>query len=109
VLNLLSEKACFLIQRAYNPQLDPKTNAKRLEAAAMLAEAYVKAQQNKLDYYNSNNGSIAGYNPQMEAGLAAMEAQVRQIFTQNGGELGTSAAGNGTTSTGTSWSVSPSN
>lgn len=99
----------LLIQRAYNPQLDPQTNAKRLQAAAMLAEAYVKAQQDKLNYYNSNNGSIAGYNPQMEAGLATMEAQVRQIFAQNGGELGTSAAGTGTTSTGTSWSVSPSN
>jgi len=84
----------LLIQRAYNPQLDPKTNSKRLQAAAMLAEAYVKAQQNKLDYYNTNNGSIAGYNPQMEQGLAAMENQVRQIFAQNGGDM-SGGAGNG--------------
>jgi len=84
----------LLIQRAYNPQLDPKTNSKRLQAAAMLAEAYVKAQQNKLDYYNTNNGSIAGYNPQMENGLAAMENQVRQIFAQNGGDM-SGGAGNG--------------
>lgn len=104
----------LLIQRAYNPQLSPQVNARRLQAAAMLAEAYIKNQQAKVDYYNSNNGSLAGYDPKMDDALTSMELQVREIFLQNGGLFGdnppvnTPAPTSGTTSTNTSWTVTPS-
>jgi len=75
----------LLIDRAYNPTLPPQMNAKRLRALAMLAEAALKAKQRKLEYYNSNNGSLAGYDPQMDAGLDAMKAQVLQVYAANGG------------------------
>jgi hypothetical protein len=99
----------LLIDRAYNPTLPPQMNAKRLKALAMLAEAALKARQRKVEYYNNNDGSLAGYDPQMDAGLEAMKAQVLQVYAANGGVESGSTANNGTTSTGTSWSVSPSN
>lgn len=99
----------LLIDRAYNPTLPPAMNAKRLKALAMLAEATIKARQAKLDHYNKF-GTLAGYDPKLEEGLEAMKLQVLQVYEANGGNsvTGSSTPQNGRTSTGTSWSVSPS-
>jgi hypothetical protein len=96
----------LLIDRAYNPTLPPQMNAKRLKALAMLAEAALKARQQKVEYYNSNNGSLAGYDPKMDAVLEAMKAQVLQVYAANGGIDDGASAATGTTSTGVGFSVS---
>ena len=99
------KEGMLLIDRAYNPTLPPQMNAKRLKALAMLAEAALKAKQEKVEYFNGNNGSLAGYNPQMDAGLELMKAQVLQVYAANGGTA-TGGSGTGTTSTGVGFSVS---
>jgi hypothetical protein len=90
----------MLISRAYNAQLSPEMNAKRIRAASMLADAYLKAKQKQLDYFNQN-GTLAGYDIDTDGTLATIEAQVRNLYMQQEG----SGSGTGTTSTGVGFTV----
>ena len=94
----------MLISRAYNPQLSPEMNAKRIRAASMLAQAYLDAKQEQLNYFNQN-GTLAGYDIDTDGTLATIEAQVRNLYMQQAGG-GSGSSGSGTTSTGVGFTVS---
>lgn len=94
----------MLISRAYNAQLSPEMNAKRIRAASMLAQAYLDAKQKQLNYFNQN-GTLAGYDIDTDGTLATIEAQVRNLYMQQAGG-GSGSSGSGTTSTGVGFTVS---
>lgn len=80
----------MLIERAYNPTLSPQMNSRRLKAAAMVAEAYLRAQSAKLDYFNTT-GTIANYDADIENQLVQAENQLRAIYAETEGGAGAGA------------------
>ena len=75
----------LLIQRAFNPVLSPKQNAKRLQAISLYANEILRERQKKADYYRQY-GTLAGFvNEGVEERLDATRKQVIQIYKENGG------------------------
>ena len=81
----------MLIERAYNPTLSPQMNARRLKAAANVAEAILRANSQKLDYFNTN-GTVANYDPKIDEQLAQAKAQLSAIYLETEGEFGVGAS-----------------
>lgn len=103
----------LLIQRAYNPNLSPQMNARRLKAISYYASQVLAVKQAKADHYRKY-GTLANYDPSIEAKLDEIRAQTVQIYNENGGFGDISAtsgagdaAGAGQTSTGVTYSLTP--
>lgn len=63
-----------LIRRAYNPKLDPKTNAKRVARLLRQMETAAEQRQSMVDYFTAN-GTLQGYTGKMPS-VADMEAAI---------------------------------
>ena len=69
----------LLIKRAYNPSLPPAVNARRLKAYAELAKSYIKEQQLMDDYFRQN-GTMAGYDRDYEGILKQAEDRLEALY-----------------------------